>query len=84
MHYRLLLSSAEPRDFSTDMTSEMVNISSSASWVMVEVGVVDDSEVEGRENFSISLRVEQGGVRVGGASTATITIIDDDSEGTEH
>ena len=70
----------EPSDYSTAMTSEVVNVSASASWVMVEVGVVNDTVVEGRENFSVSLRVEQGGVRVGGASSTTITITDDDSE----
>jgi hypothetical protein len=69
----------EPSDYSTAMTSEVVNVSASASWVMVEVGVVNDTVVEGRENFSVSLRVEQGGVRVGGASSTTITITDDDS-----
>ena len=79
-----IICTAEPSDYSTDVTEEVVSISSGVSRGVVKVGVVNDTEVEGEESFSVSLRVEQGGVRVGGVSSAIITITDDDSEWTVH
>ena len=65
---------------------DVFNISSTASSYTVQLPLVDDTVVEDDERFRVSLSVvgEQGGVRVGGDSIATITISDDDSEYTRH
>ena len=61
---------------------EIFHISPNASSYVVEVPLVDDSVVEDRESFIVSLSLvgEQTGLSIARENTATITILDDDSE----
>lgn len=61
---------------------EIFNISSNASSYVVQVPLVDDSVVEERESFIVSLSLvgEQTGLSIPTDNTATITVLDDDSK----
>src|SRR4029077_19105888 len=48
----------------------------------LEIPILQDSNVESNETFTVTLQNAQGGASVGIPSLATVTIVDDDRVGT--
>lgn len=67
----------EQADFAP--SSGVITFAGGETQKSIVIGIVNDSLIEGPENFSVVLEEPGAGATVGQASTATVTISDDDS-----
>ncbi len=73
-------SAVAPGDYTA--TSGVLNFADSQDTASFSVPIIDDTDGEGNETFSVSLSAPTGGATLGSPSTTTVTIIDNEVPGT--